>query len=174
MAYKIIETCIGCTACVQKCPTQAITGLRNELHIIDMELCIDCGACGAVCPPESILDEIGDVCRTFPRRELPVAKVVEDNCIGSGCELCIYICPFDALSLADTPGKSDFFGVTVVEPKRCTGCRLCEEACGWSAIYIDPPREMLKKKVYPQEILTPKKSRGIQTARDREAAATTT
>ena len=77
MAYKIVETCIGCTACTKKCPVEAISGVRNELHVIDAELCIDCGACGAVCPPEAILDELGDIARTFPRRELPLAKVVE-------------------------------------------------------------------------------------------------
>ena len=170
MSYAIVETCIGCTACVKKCPTEAITGVRNELHIIDRRKCIDCGACGAVCPPESILDDFGDVCRTFPRRELPLAKVVEANCIGSGCELCISICPFDALSLQDAPNSHDFFGIATVEEKRCTGCRLCEQSCGWSAIYIDPPREMLKKRVYPAEILTPKKGRGLQAARERQAA----
>lgn len=171
MAYKIVETCIGCTACTNKCPTGAITGLRNELHIIDARLCIDCGACGAVCPPESILDDIGDVCRTFPRRDLPLAKIVEENCIGSGCELCIAICPFEALSLQDAPNSHDFFGVAMVDDRKCTGCRLCEQACGWNSIYIDPPREMLKKKVYPEEILTPKKGRGLQAARERQEAA---
>ena len=117
MAYKIIETCIGCTACVKKCPVEAISGLRNELHVIDAELCIDCGACGAVCPPEAILDEMGDLARTFPRRELPLAKVVEENCIGSGCELCINICPFEALSLQDTPNSHDFYGMATVDPR---------------------------------------------------------
>jgi hypothetical protein len=34
---------------------------------------------------------------------------------------------------------------------RPTGCRLCEQSCGWSAIYIDPPREMQKKLVWPDE-----------------------
>lgn len=168
MAYAIIETCIGCTACTNKCPVEAITGLRNELHIIDPMLCIDCGACGAVCPVEAILDEVGDICRTFPRRELPVAKIVEANCIGSGCELCINICPFEALSLEDAPNSHDFFGIAAVDPKKCVGCRLCEEACGWGSIYIDPPREMLKRDIYPQEILTPKKGKS---AREAVAAA---
>ena len=40
MAYKIIETCIGCTACTKRCPTEAITGVRNEIHQIDPDLCI--------------------------------------------------------------------------------------------------------------------------------------
>ena len=100
MSYKIVSTCIGCTACTKRCPTEAITGERNSIHIIDPELCIDCGACGVVCPVECILDEGGDVCKEFPRREWPKAIVIEDNCIGSGCELCISICPFDALAVA--------------------------------------------------------------------------
>ena len=150
MTYKIIETCIGCTACTKRCPTEAITGTRNQIHQIDPDLCIDCGACAVVCPPEAILDELGDVGKTFPRKEWPKAIVVEDNCIGSGCELCIAVCPFDALEL-DVSGEKvgDFFGVASVIERRCTGCRLCEQSCGWSAIYIDPPREMQKKRVWP-------------------------
>ncbi len=147
MPYTITETCIGCTACTKRCPTEAISGQRNVLHVIDPALCINCGACGVVCPPECILDDLGEVCRTFPRKEWPKAIVIEDNCIGSGCELCINICPFEALSLEHRDGVSDFYGVATVTEKKCTGCRLCEEACGWGAIYIDPPREMLKKKV---------------------------
>jgi ferredoxin len=152
LAYKIIETCIGCTACTKRCPTEAITGSRNVIHQIDPDLCIDCGACAVVCPPEAILDEVGDVGRTFPRKDWPKAIVIEDNCIGSGCELCISVCPFDALELDVSGGKvGDFFGIASVIERRCTGCRLCEQSCGWSAIYIDPPREMQKKLVWPDE-----------------------
>lgn len=158
MPYTIIDTCIGCTACTKRCPTDAITGSRNVVHVIDPNLCIDCGACGVVCPPEAILDEIGDVCRTFPRKEWPKAIVVEDNCIGSGCELCIQICPFEALDLGE-PERTvgDFYGIAVLNEKKCTGCRLCEDACGWGAIYIDPPREMLKKMAWPEEPEAPPK-----------------
>jgi electron transport complex protein RnfB len=146
MAYQITETCIGCTACTNRCPTGAITGARNIIHVIDPELCIDCGACGVVCPPEAIIDDQGDVCKTYRRKDWPKAIVIEENCIGSGCEQCINICPFDALYL-DTSGErvGDFYGVATVIEKRCTGCRLCEQSCAWAAIYIDPPREQLKK-----------------------------
>ena len=80
------------------------------------------------------------------------AIVIEDNCIGSGCALCIQVCPFDALSLGE-PERTvgDFFGIAVLNEKRCTGCRLCEDSCGWGAIYIDPPRELLKKRAWPGE-----------------------
>jgi ferredoxin len=95
---------------------------------------------------------VGDVGRTFPRKDWPKAIVIEDNCIGSGCELCIAVCPFDALELDVSGGKvGDFFGIASVIERRCTGCRLCEQSCGWSAIYIDPPREMQKKLVWPDE-----------------------
>ena len=68
MSYKILETCIGCTACTKRCPTDAITGVRNGMPIIYPELCIDCGACGVVCPVECIADDAGDISKGFPRR----------------------------------------------------------------------------------------------------------
>lgn len=43
------ETCIGCTACVRKCPVDAICGERKQPHTIDPEICIRCGACAEVC-----------------------------------------------------------------------------------------------------------------------------
>ena len=115
MAYSIVETCIGCTACTKRCPTNAITGERNQLHVIDPTLCIDCGACGIVCPPEAILTTIGDVCRSVKKNEWPKAVVIEEKCIGSGCELCINICPFDALSLQHSERIDDFFGCSTSE-----------------------------------------------------------
>ena len=165
MAYTIIDVCIGCTACIKRCPTSAITGARNEIHVIDPELCIDCGACGAVCPPEAILDDEGDLCKAFVRKEWPVALVVEENCIGSGCEICINVCPFEALSLEPAARSDDFFGVASVDPRKCTGCRLCEDSCGWSAIYIDPPREMMKKDRHPQELSRAAKAAAAKAAR---------
>ena len=91
------------------------------------------------------------------------ATVISDNCIGSGCELCMNICPFEALTLTDTPNSTkDYFGIAEVEPKKCVGCRLCEQVCGWGAIYIDPPREMLKREIYPIEVLTPKSGKGLE------------
>lgn len=155
MAYEIVEWCIGCTACTNRCPTNAIYGARNDIHYIDPVLCIDCGACGAVCPVESILDDDGDICRKFPRKEFPLAHVDPEKCIGGGCELCINVCPFDALVLEVTDEAFDFFGQANVIEKNCTGCRLCENSCGWDAVHILPDRDLLKKVHYPDDEPTP-------------------
>jgi len=162
MAYSIIETCIGCTACTKRCPTNAISGDRNELHVIDPSLCIDCGACGTVCPPEAILDSVNDACEALKKAEWPKATVIEEKCIGSGCELCINICPFDALSLQYNERVDDFFGVSTVDEKKCTGCRLCEDVCGWDAVHIFPLKDEMQKSI---EALTDQEIQLIQQAK---------
>lgn len=48
------ENCTGCTACARKCPTDAISGARKELHFIDQEACIQCGACFTACKFDAI------------------------------------------------------------------------------------------------------------------------
>jgi len=47
--YTITEDCTGCTACVKVCPTDAITGERRKLHVIEQAKCIQCGTCMDVC-----------------------------------------------------------------------------------------------------------------------------
>ena len=51
MAYFIEDSCIACGACVDECPTEAIT--EGEPYVIDADNCIDCGACADVCPTDS-------------------------------------------------------------------------------------------------------------------------
>ena len=45
------EKCQACMICFRECPVKAITGGRNQIHVIDQEKCIACGICLQVCPP---------------------------------------------------------------------------------------------------------------------------
>jgi NADH:ubiquinone oxidoreductase subunit F (NADH-binding) len=50
ISYEILEdVCTGCTVCARNCPTNAITGERRQLHVIDPDICIRCGICMQVC-----------------------------------------------------------------------------------------------------------------------------
>ena len=46
------EACKACLICLRKCPSQAISGGKNEIHVIDQDLCGACGVCVEVCPPK--------------------------------------------------------------------------------------------------------------------------
>jgi NADP-reducing hydrogenase subunit HndC len=43
--------CQACTTCARKCPSNAISGGKNKIHIVDQEKCTKCGTCFEVCPP---------------------------------------------------------------------------------------------------------------------------
>jgi NADH-quinone oxidoreductase subunit F len=44
--------CNACTTCARKCPSEAIIGGKNLIHIVDQEKCTKCGTCFEVCPPK--------------------------------------------------------------------------------------------------------------------------
>jgi F420-non-reducing hydrogenase iron-sulfur subunit len=44
------EKCQACMICARRCPVEAISGAKNQIHIIDQEKCIKCGTCLEVCP----------------------------------------------------------------------------------------------------------------------------
>lgn len=54
MAVKIDKnTCIGCGACVETCPVQALSLVDGKADV-DPGTCVDCGACVAVCPVQAL------------------------------------------------------------------------------------------------------------------------
>ena len=48
------ETCIGCTKCIQVCPTDAIIGARKLMHTILADECSGCELCVPACPVDCI------------------------------------------------------------------------------------------------------------------------
>jgi NADH:ubiquinone oxidoreductase subunit F (NADH-binding)/(2Fe-2S) ferredoxin/Pyruvate/2-oxoacid:ferredoxin oxidoreductase delta subunit len=45
------EKCQACMICLRKCPSGAIDGGKEKIHVIDQEKCTKCGTCLEVCPP---------------------------------------------------------------------------------------------------------------------------
>jgi len=51
------DLCIRCGACKKACPTNAITGSKDEPYVIDAKACIACGSCRSACKSDSVLTE---------------------------------------------------------------------------------------------------------------------
>ncbi len=54
MAVKAnLETCTGCGACVDACPSEALVLDGDKIKVIEAN-CIDCGVCVDECPVEAL------------------------------------------------------------------------------------------------------------------------
>ena len=49
--------CIGCTLCLDACPTDAIVGANKYMHTVIAEHCTGCALCVPVCPVDCIAME---------------------------------------------------------------------------------------------------------------------
>src|ERR1700716_4280882 len=47
-------TCIGCTLCIQACPTDAIVGAAKLMHTVIADRCIGCALSLPPCPVDCI------------------------------------------------------------------------------------------------------------------------
>jgi NADP-reducing hydrogenase subunit HndC len=44
------DKCKACMICLRQCPSDAVVGGKNRIHVIDQEKCTKCGTCFEVCP----------------------------------------------------------------------------------------------------------------------------
>lgn len=64
-ALKVVENvCIGCTHCMNVCPTKAIR-VKSGIADIDKHACVDCGECLKACPVNAIIVEQDDFNQIF-------------------------------------------------------------------------------------------------------------
>lgn len=57
LAFIDEDWCIGCTLCIDACPTDAIYGTNKRMHGVIEEYCTGCELCIPVCPVDCILLE---------------------------------------------------------------------------------------------------------------------
>ena len=53
-AHIVGSSCVGCTKCLKRCPTDAIIGASRQMHGVLVDACIGCEKCFEVCPNECI------------------------------------------------------------------------------------------------------------------------
>lgn len=138
MAYKIIEICNGCGACVRLCPVKAIQGEKKALHIIDPALCIECGACGRICPQAAVQNPSGAICQLVKRSEW--LKPVINRVLCISCTICLDTCPVGCLGQQLTGEKGDLHARPFLKDgKACIGCGFCALECPVNAIVMSVP-----------------------------------
>lgn len=140
MPYTITESCIGCTACVRKCPVNAISGERKAQHHIDPALCIECGACGRICASQAILDGKGRLAERVKPAEWPKPAWRYAVCVE--CRICEQNCPTGSIDLVGYGQSVD--GLKPSQPflknaETCIACGFCEKSCPVSAITLKKP-----------------------------------
>ncbi|MHA1954778.1 MAG: nitroreductase family protein [Candidatus Heimdallarchaeaceae archaeon] len=66
---EILDTCIGCSKCVDVCPRYLFSIEEQKAVITDFDPCHDCGHCIGICPVDSIIHQrliVNSVDEDFP------------------------------------------------------------------------------------------------------------
>jgi NADH-quinone oxidoreductase subunit F len=71
--YILPNKCQGCVICLRECPSEAISGGKRLVHIIDQGKCTKCGICLDVCPAQfdAVVKVSGETVET-PSKPIPI------------------------------------------------------------------------------------------------------
>jgi len=81
VSYYIDPTkCQACMICLRSCPAEAISGGKNQIHVIDQSKCTKCGNCFDLCPPRF------DVVRRISGEPVPPSLPEDERILARGKE----------------------------------------------------------------------------------------
>jgi len=124
--------CLGLGTCVQVCRFDAIRiDEHDKIAVVDIVKCTSCGACVKSCPKKVLSMQAVNLPVRVLCRAAEEGYLVSDNCkVGCiGCELCMRICKFDAITMVNH--------LPVIDLNRCTSCMMCAEVCPTTAMWGD-------------------------------------
>ena len=137
MSFRITDHCTGCTACSKICPVQAITGSKNEIHVIHETNCIECGTCGRICPASSVVDSFGS--QTLRIKRSLWEKPVFDYKTCMACVICVESCPSGVIGLKKINKKDPEAYPFLEDEKGCISCGFCKTDCPVDAVSLMVP-----------------------------------
>ncbi|WP_421078477.1 F420-non-reducing hydrogenase associated-polyferredoxin VhuB [Methanothermococcus sp. Ax23] len=167
----VTDACVGCEVCVPVCPVDAIT-MEDGKAVVDKNKCIYCSLCAQTCPWNAIF--VAGKIPKKRKKEILKFEVDTEKCIGCikcaeicpgnmikvdnenlvietpvacpACNLCVNICPVDALTL-DVKYESAHpitdEGLVIIE-KDYDILEKCAKVCPTDAIVADKKSKTIK------------------------------
>jgi tetrathionate reductase subunit B len=128
--------------------------MAKKVFVIDIARCNGCHNCQIVCKDEHVANDWSPIAKPQPdigqfwleltervRGTVPKVKVAyrPHMCMHCDDAPCIAACPVEGAAYQ----RED--GLVILDSVKCTGCRLCVEACPYDAIFFNEDLNLAQK-----------------------------
>jgi tetrathionate reductase subunit B len=124
-----------------------------KAFVIDVGICNGCYACQISCKDEHVGNDWTPYAKPEPdagqfwmhltehiQGTVPKVKMhyIPRPCMHCENPACIPACPVDAIYKRDD-------GLVIIDPEKCTGCKLCVDACPYDAVFFNEDLNIAQK-----------------------------